>query len=243
MNPIFIIGSPRSGTSILHWALTQHTKLWGSEESDFMIKLIPNLFESYRYGARRGQRNWLNKQAVTQKEFLDTFAQAIDGLYKSRSGGLRWIEKTPSYALVSDQIMEMFPNCKILHIVRDGRQAVCSMQEKFGWRFLYSVRTWKSNVSAAFDAGSRHTDSVLLIKYEDLILNPAATFERIFDFVGEASQSDVVDFIREPINSSPLCESSDPGDRLAARWRKWNPVKRLVFRAFAGDLMADLGYS
>ena len=35
--PVFIIGSPRSGTSVLHWALCEHEMLWGSEESELLL--------------------------------------------------------------------------------------------------------------------------------------------------------------------------------------------------------------
>jgi len=38
--PLFIIGSPRSGTSIISWALAQHDNFWTSAESDFILFLF-----------------------------------------------------------------------------------------------------------------------------------------------------------------------------------------------------------
>ena len=68
--PIFVLGPPRSGTSMMQWALRQHPDLWGGEESDFLVPLLRNLERSYEHGLKRGDKHWLARQEVSYEEYL-----------------------------------------------------------------------------------------------------------------------------------------------------------------------------
>lgn len=94
--PIFIIGSPRSGTSILHWSLCQHERVWGSEESELLMPLTRYLGQLFDEARRFEGRNWLDAQGVERDEFLACMGRGVEALYASRAGRRHWVEQTPS---------------------------------------------------------------------------------------------------------------------------------------------------
>ena len=70
IGPVFIVGAPRSGTSMLHWALVQHENLWGSVESDFISRLIEGTETAYASGTKFGKFHWLIREKVEKSEFF-----------------------------------------------------------------------------------------------------------------------------------------------------------------------------
>src|SRR5690348_2756204 len=87
-NPIFIIGSPRSGTSILAWSLAQHTELWTSAESDVLFYLFGrgHLAEAFQIASTRPGGAWLSREKVKKSEFYAFVGLGINALFTSRSG-------------------------------------------------------------------------------------------------------------------------------------------------------------
>jgi len=57
--PIFVVGAPRSGTSILTWCLGQHPNLLCLEESNWMAPFAVDLAVAFRRGSERGERSIL----------------------------------------------------------------------------------------------------------------------------------------------------------------------------------------
>src|SRR5687767_476317 len=100
-NPVFIIGSPRSGTTALAWSLAQHSELWTSNESDFLFYLLANQHVEKAFHRARdavGDR-WLKREGVEQKEFYAFLGLGLNALFTSRSGGKRWVDQTPLYTM------------------------------------------------------------------------------------------------------------------------------------------------
>src|ERR1051325_8455218 len=88
-NPIFIIGSPRSGTSILAWSLAQHSQLWTSDESDILYYLFgdDSVEIAFRTSIERRDGSWLKRQEVEQAEFSSYLGLGLNALFTSRSKG------------------------------------------------------------------------------------------------------------------------------------------------------------
>ena len=78
--PIFVVGSPRSGTSILTWCLGQHSNIFVQEESNWMGHLAFQLEIAYRVGTARGERSQLSALGVQHRDFFATFGQTINDL-------------------------------------------------------------------------------------------------------------------------------------------------------------------
>jgi hypothetical protein len=80
MKPIFIVGSPRSGTSILTWCLGQHSNIFVQEESNWMGDFAQQIAIAYRMGTARGERSQLSRLGVRCEDFFALFGQTINRL-------------------------------------------------------------------------------------------------------------------------------------------------------------------
>lgn len=78
--PIFVVGSPRSGTSILTWCLGQHPNMFPVPESNWMGPFAVNLAINYQVGAARGILSILSAMGISSDEFFSHIGQSINGL-------------------------------------------------------------------------------------------------------------------------------------------------------------------
>jgi len=242
--PVFVLGAPRSGTSMLHWALCRHEALWGSEESDFLAPLIDGVLAAHRAGTRRGDRHWLVRQRVDEDELLAAVGGGVHALYTDRANGRRWVEQTPSYTLCAGELARMFPNAQFLLLTRDGRQVVDSIRRMMRIPHRKACRWWRLYVErvAAFEA--THGERCLPVRYEELVRDTEAALARVFAFLGLASTPRAVAFIRDggAINAAPGREHERPDDKLQPRWHDWSAGQRRAFRRICGAALRELGY-
>ena len=242
-HPIFVLGAPRSGTSMLQWALRQHPDLWGGQESDYLIPLVQSLREAHEFGSQRDDLHWLSGQGVDFDELCRSVGVGINALYMSRSGGRRWVEQTPQYTLHLDDMVRLFPGAQFLCLVRDGRDVVHSLRH-----FVHpetherACELWRSfNLAALEFARSAHGDRLLLVPYRAVVEETEDALRKVYDFVGEPFEPKSVDFVRKEgrINSSFRDDdtaSRDPG------WSTWTAEERRTFDDLAGHVLIELGF-
>jgi len=83
---------------------------------------------------------------------------------------------------------ESFPDARFIHVVRDPR-AVCAsknVQERSKYPWLFLIRQWRklATLARAYDRHHPVQDQVLVVRYEDLVSEPRATAERMYEFLG-----------------------------------------------------------
>src|SRR5574338_1227616 len=78
--PIFIVGSPRSGTSILAWCLGQHPNLFPVPESSWIGDFAINLAISHQVGAARGIFSALSAMGISRDEFFAHIGRSVNSL-------------------------------------------------------------------------------------------------------------------------------------------------------------------
>lgn len=154
--PIFVVGSPRSGTSILAWCLGHHPNLFPVPESSWMGEFAINVAVAYRTGAARGDYSILSAMDIGSNELFATFGHSINDLIlrhrkdletkrETRSRELkidacwleatstsagpkeRWVDGTPEYSFHICGLRKLFPNAVFIHIFRDVRAVVRSI--------------------------------------------------------------------------------------------------------------------
>lgn len=254
---VFVIGCPRSGTSVLSWTLAQHPSFLTGAESDYLLALFGNgrLRDVHRQSHQRADLGWLRQQEVGFAEFASMLGLGIEQLYASRTWGKRWVDATPGYTLMAEDLLCMFPAAKFLHIVRDGRAVVSSMMSSgfdTDWAadFAVACRTWVQYALSGLEAAQSHPDRVIDVRYEDLTENPESELGRVFEFLGELPSALCVDFIAtQRINSSygnvkeqDIRLPKDPRAAPKRPWRNWSADRRRTFADIAGAAMAELGY-
>jgi len=78
--PIFVVGSPRSGTSILAWCLGHHPNIFPVPESNWMGDFAVNVARSYQIGAARGIFSILSAMGISHAEFFSHIGRSINSL-------------------------------------------------------------------------------------------------------------------------------------------------------------------
>ena len=167
--PVFIVGAPRSGTTLLQYILRSHPALsLPTGESHFVVPL-------YRTAAQYGDltqvenvQRVLHAMETQSAEFLhtdlhglkfnvttltqefiaegrSTVRDIITGLFEKNAAGEgkpRWGDKTPYYGLHIPKLLAWWPDAQIIHLVRDGRDVALSMfarRHDFGAYNIYMV--------------------------------------------------------------------------------------------------------
>jgi len=154
--PIFVVGSPRSGTSILTWCLGQHPNLFPVPESNWMGDFAVNASVACQIGAARGDYSILSAMDIRDDELFAVLGQSINDLIlqhrvdlerkrETRSAALkldapwvdatrtaagpktRWVDGTPEYSLHIWGLRKLFPHALFIHLFRDVRAVVRSM--------------------------------------------------------------------------------------------------------------------
>ena len=150
---VFLIGCPRSATSVFAWALAEHPDMWTGPEADF-----PYYFSSsgeidrvWKLASSR-KEGWLASHRFDREEFWACLGLGIDHIFLRRSGGKRWVDSTSENTLVGPQLMLLFPHTQFIHIIRDGRLVVSSMIHEFlgleySGRPSHFLRTYRINSS------------------------------------------------------------------------------------------------
>jgi Sulfotransferase family len=260
-NPVFIIGSPRSGTTALARALGRHPELWVSKESYVLHQLYGKgrIDRVWRHNWERATPSWLRAEGVERAEFFGFLGLAVNALFSSRSQGRRWVDQTPLYTLMAEDLADMFPGASFLHIVRDGRSVVRSManfedvfddlrgevlgDEMPPWAndFRLACETWADCVESAWRFGDAHPERCLAIRNEDLSADLDGGFARIHAFLGvEPTDAPAVSFGGARINSSFRRGATRPSD---TNWDDWAGELRRTFVEIAGRTLVRAGYA
>jgi Sulfotransferase family len=87
-SPIFVVGSPRSGTSILAWCLGHHPNIFPVPESNWMGDFAVNVAKSYQVGAARGIFSILSAMGISRDEFFYHIGRSINSLVLKHRGDL-----------------------------------------------------------------------------------------------------------------------------------------------------------
>ena len=154
--PIFVVGSPRSGTSILTWCLGQHPNIFPVNESTGIGELALALAVCYQTKMGLHRDSLWASMNVQQDEFFAAFGQTINGIILRHKIDLerrwweeaagpnaaharfvaeqstsvsktRWVDGTPLYSFHICGLRKLFPGAQFIHIVRDVTSVVRSM--------------------------------------------------------------------------------------------------------------------
>lgn len=269
--PFFIIGHPRSGTTLLRFMLDSHPRLYIPEETGFMPFLVKpkdvnkplNFHEAEKILGRIGKLNYLWRDKVSDPaEFYaslaePTLANLISGIMVERDmadSDVRWGDKTPLYIQFIPILDAIFPESQFIHVIRDGRDTALSARAKWPERspymdLYYLLNNWVRNVNTGRNCGKwlgiRRYHEVL---YESLVTNPQGVLESVCNFLGE-------DYYPEMLNHTIRANQIGPGPdkhfevlqpvstTSIGRWKiEMTNFEKKVAERVAGHTLLSLGY-
>ena len=185
--PVFIVGMPRSGTTLVEQIAASHSRVHGAGELDDIGRIASGLRKTL--GSARPY-----PECAVELSAAGAAALARDHLERLRGlagGALRVADKTPVNFLYLGLIALLFPGARIVHCRRDARDTCLSCY----FQNFVAPHPWSTDLE---DLGRYHRayvrmmdhwrealrPAVLEVDYEDLVADPETHSRRIIDFLG-----------------------------------------------------------
>jgi hypothetical protein len=220
MNPIFIIGTERSGTNLLRLILNAHSniavphpphimKLFGplaplygdlGEESNFrrLVNDVCRLVELHPYPWEiKPDRERVFRRAA-DRNLLSIYFEIYDQ-YLAFTGKQRWACKSTFMIEQVAEVLRYRPQARFIFMVRDGRDVAVSAKSSIFNHFhvYYSARRWQREQAIGLAWLARlPAEQIMLLKYEELIADPPAVVKRLCAFLGEPFEERMLDYHR-----------------------------------------------
>jgi len=245
--PIFVVGCPRSGTTMLRQILDSHPAISCGPESRFLWGLRG--IEERNWSSLAGFGLSLEEWHAKVRELFE----APHRRYAASQGKVRWADKSPDYALMLDYIDTLYPDAQVVHIVRDPRDVIESWRHFYGPRSLKrAAQSWVRYVRAAHDfSRSQPEHRAAEIRYEDLVRQPEPTLRKLFAWLGEPWDDAVLRFDehKHTLAGGPL--GPEPhGERTTVRTSSigkghtaYASAALMIVRHNGRDLLRVFGYS
>jgi hypothetical protein len=214
--PIFIVGLPRSGTTLLATMLASHPRIdcgpetyffrwlpadvrhlvdrarWPGPATDHVCALPPDGAHKVhvKFGlTREDVERALNSRTASVAAMLESLTVT----HARAAGKPRWAEKTPGHFANLRRIRETYPDAAILWLVRDPRDTALSIS-RVPWTSdsLLEVLYRMSARERRWPATAARDPRLLTVRFETLVTAPEQELRRICAFIGEAFHPDMI---------------------------------------------------
>lgn len=204
----FIVGRGRSGTTLLTAILNIHPELVVPPEAIFILNLYNKYSKAHLNQKKihsfykdlwleRRIETWnldhdkLKHELLSQKENT-TFSDLCRIIYlnyaknQGKSENVLLGDKNPHYSLFVNKLLDLFPEAKFIHMVRDYRDCILSYKaEKFDLNETAALAyRWRHYNYAILKQRKLAPEKFSLIRYEDLINRPEVELKKICTFLG-----------------------------------------------------------
>jgi len=208
-NLFFIIGSGRSGTTLLRRILM-------SSQDVYIPPELQGLPTSIRWYRRHAHMDWesLVTGCLAFVQFHSTFEHAradltpfyqamrkaperdrslcylLSGLYRylahvdGRDGAYLYGDKTPGLTRHAHRVLSVFPDAKFVHVLRDPFDVACSFAHSNLRPLEDAAALWVHRTRSARKLVSSHPERCLTVRYEELVTDPRAVASRVSNFIG-----------------------------------------------------------
>lgn len=274
-DPIFLVGTGRSGTTLLQLILNAHPNIaiWGEiHYFDQILQIknwVPSIMkpedlehffsylkrtEHYQYlpGAQRVFESTKSRLLAEKNCNYEKFYRILIEEYAKSQGKLRFGEKTPYNILYLEEITQLFPKGKIIHIKRDPRDVVASyiklpaaskdvIIHSLAWKCF--ITSWENYLAMPPVA-----HNYLQLTYEDLVYNPEQELKKICEFIGETYNREMLHFhntgdryfVNEPWKAGVL--RSVNRNSIGKGKRELAETKIFIIEKLLGSLLLSSGY-
>lgn len=242
--PIFILGTMRSGTTLMRVILNRHAHIEIGPESGFMravqhIKTVPN----WNFGQGWYERFGLSEADINHR--IRGFYAEIFQQHATRQGKRRWGEKTPFHRLAMGEMAEIFPDAVFIVMLRHAGAVTMSLK-KWKYEAEKSIKDWvHSNREMRRVTARLDEDRVFWCRYEDLLSRPEPTLRSMMQFLDEPWTKEL---LQPDTTSNVVLEggtrSGDPMDTSRIdQWRtKISPREETLLENLAGKTLEEFGY-
>jgi hypothetical protein len=264
--PLFIIGSPRSGTTFLTKMVNHFLDFHVSRDAGVFLRfhrmlshygdlrvpgnmhrLVGDMYADFFFRQRLIDRGLTLTADELCAGLTDwTYAGVVEHILMATArthGKTGWGNKKPSYALSLVEVNEVFPRAKFVHIIRDGHDVALSMRKAvdslFERNWYFAARDWQEHVLNARRMGQALGPCRYMeVTYERVCSDPAAVFDSILAFVDSPEEER-----RKVVAIGTGIRQEVKADNCY-KWRSEVPLfaQRVIERT-AGATLVELGYN
>jgi len=259
----FIVGSARSGTTLLRMMLNAHPEVAVPPESRFVVDLYRSdeVQVDDFLAQLEGHPRWISwdtpiEDVRAQLTGMTTvsYPEAIEAAYMAYAQNRNkksYGDKTPRYIEDLPLLSRLWPVAKFVHLVRDGREVALSYADvPFGPSTVAKAAAlWKARVKLGMERGRPlGTARYLELRYERLLVNPQEEVEGLCSFLDLEFDPAMLDYSErarsEVLDRAKLYNPNVMKSITKTRsWDEQMPRSQVeVFEAVAGDTLTELGY-
>lgn len=237
--PHFLIGSERSGTTLLRLMLDHHPLVAFNLESEYLVSQMRGL----KPPDMQAYHNWLAQDRVfAHSRFTIDTALSYDELVndflvqKRDRNGKRLVGATVHRHF--DRLPSLWPDAKYIYLLRDGRD-VARSSAAMGWFgnawtaatiWLEAEQTWEAMRPRLRD------EQWIELRYEDLLADPRRELDRVCRFMGVAFSERMFDYVDGSTYTLPDV-------KLAQQWKRNAPRREVQYlEARLGPRLRQRGY-
>lgn len=242
---IFVIGAPRSGTTLLQTLVASHS-LCCTYEGESNLFTWRNIFHKNDHLGL--DPDFVEVQMQSSGSLVAFFDACVDR-FRNESKGKYFVEKTPQHIRHLSFLTEKFPKSKFVHIHRDGRDCFCSARTAGiprGEDVKQFADYWRTCVRSRMKASA--DNNILDVSYEELTASPYQTMKIVMRFIGEELEEGQVDSTTRRndrrTKQKKFSRLSDEIDTSSQeRWKKEMTDEEMqMFASCAADELRYLGY-
>ena len=203
--PVFIVGCPRSGTTLLRLMLSAHSRISISSEGAYIYWLrsrLPSRVKSDLKSLHRQIAPLLEREKFFRPPGFDQLLGWVEqfgadlhsvitfyGTWEARAAGKErlawWGDNAPYHVYHVPFFNHLFPKSKLILMVRDPRDVCASSKAALDYDLHTAVGAWeKSLLDGVLAESSLGPERVRRLKYEDLVTAPHARLQDLCDFLG-----------------------------------------------------------
>ena len=206
---IFLIGAPRSGTTLLARMLGAHSMIYGRAEPHLITPIAhlgyyANVQKAPYdpFNAEQAIREFVTDLPRGEADYLDALRAYTDTLYErmlSTAPGKRFfLDKTPAYALVLPFLVKLYPDAKYIVLTRHPLAVLSSWVESF-FDGDYQVALNHNPLLARYVPAlarilRERPVPFVHVRYEELVREPEANFRRICDHLGIPFEAAAIEY-------------------------------------------------
>lgn len=259
--PIFLLSLPRSGSTFVQRVLASHPDVATTSEPWLLLPYMYTLREVgavAEYGhvlQVRAVRDFADELPGGTGDYLEGIRELALGLYSraAREGERYFLDKTPRYHLIVDDLLRLFPDGKFVFLWRNPLAVVASIMERWGggkWNlYRYEIDLFRG-LESLVRASREYEERVWAGRYEDLATLSETAWGPVFEYLD-------LPFVPEALREDTVAlkgRMGDRGDRPEARdpaIEKWrgalsNPLRkawaRRYLRWIGADRLQAMGY-
>ncbi len=269
LRPVFILGVPRSGTTLLRVLLDSHSKIAGAPETGWItggygpetsFRGLVDYLTRHELGA---VNNLPGVKPDTVFELARNFLSGILSEYLTQKNKEILVLKTPDDIKYIDFLLELFPDSKFIHIFRDCRDVACSTMrhkellygsdlKEYGDSGFFAVAyrwyEWELKVRKTFSG--ENSGNYIRLSYENLVRNSRRELSRICKFLCVDFEQGMTDYAKKQhdypsweLGSRDVKSRGKINSASVGIWKNEMPKDEIIKieKAF-GSYLTGLGY-